>query len=203
MQIKLSEMSGKLKQIPAVNTNTLSNTFCSKMYNSKNPKCICTKCYSQNMLKTYRKNCVRAFEYNTKLLQTKLTYEQIPILNSQYLRINAHGELINKEHMINIVKICIINPLTTVVLYTKRMNLVNLVLNEIGKPDDLIIVYSNPIIDKPITQIPNNSMHKFTDKVFNTVSKDSDIVNCGARNCFNCQKCYHKNKDKIIYEQVK
>ena len=50
--LKISEMTGKLTDIPAINTNTLTNSFCTKMHAKKHPKNICGVCYSQRMLKT-------------------------------------------------------------------------------------------------------------------------------------------------------
>ena len=44
--LKISTMSGKLKGFKALNTNTLSNDFCVKMYNSGKNDVICTFCYS-------------------------------------------------------------------------------------------------------------------------------------------------------------
>ena len=44
----------------------------------------------------------------------------------------------------------------------------------------------------------------FVDKVF-TVYADCEGVeiNCGARNCFECHKCYTKNKTEYINEKLK
>ena len=46
MKLKISNMTGKLKDIQAINTNTLSNSFCKKENQSNNPDKICTICYS-------------------------------------------------------------------------------------------------------------------------------------------------------------
>ena len=54
--LKISKGSGKLEDIQSLNTNTLTNPFCIKQ--NKNKNSICNKCYSINMLKTMRKNCV-------------------------------------------------------------------------------------------------------------------------------------------------
>ena len=42
MKLKISNMTGKLKDIQAINTNTLSNDFCKKENQSNNPDKICT-----------------------------------------------------------------------------------------------------------------------------------------------------------------
>jgi len=55
-QIHISKGSGKLELINSISTNTLTNDYCSKQ--AKNKKSICSLCYSQKSLKTFRKNMV-------------------------------------------------------------------------------------------------------------------------------------------------
>lgn len=199
-KIKVSQMSGKMKNVPAINTNPLSNSFCKKMNNSQNNNIICKNCYSYNMLKTYRKNCVPSFERNTNILKNKIFEEQIPLFKkNNIVRIHAHGELINTTHLKNIFKITNKNPNQTFSLYTKRTDIVNHLLDNQVKPNNMIIIYSNPIIDKPITKIPQNF-----DKVFNICkNKHLDKINCGAKSCNTCRNCYKFNGNNIIYEKIK
>jgi len=64
MSIHFSTMTGKLKGIPAINTNTVTNEFCIKMNETD---AICKSCYSMNMLSGSRKNCQPAFERNSAI----------------------------------------------------------------------------------------------------------------------------------------
>ena len=192
-------MSGKLKGIPAINTNPLTNTFCQKM--SKNDNNICKYCYSQKMLKTFRQSCVDCFTKNGKELSEIVIPEYfLPVFNSKYVRFSAHGELINNIHLTNYINIAKKNPSTTFALWTKRKTMVQKRISEI--PDNIILVYSSPEINN-IIKVP-----KGFHKVFNVVSKDFDIdknlINCGAKSCLNCQLCYHKNNNvNVIIERVK
>tara|TARA_Y100000310_G_C20296045_1_gene629447 strand:+ start:63 stop:656 length:594 start_codon:yes stop_codon:yes gene_type:complete len=197
MLVKISKMSGKLEDIPAINTNTLSNPFCIKMNNSKNENIICTKCYSVEMLETFRKNCVPAFEHNSKVLREAVIPERyLPFINSAVFRFSGHGELINYTHLINLMNISLKNKMTTFTLWTKRKNLVNRYIKEYGKPNNLILVYSNQIINS-IAKLPENF-----DKTFNNVSIDDDRVNCFQK-CKDCLLCYTKNNTETIIEKVK
>ena len=200
MKIRLSEMSGKLKGIQAINTNPLSNTFCKAMYNSGKKNIICASCYSCKMLNGYRKNCIPAFEYNSIALSNgDITDADIPKIKSDIVRIHAHGELINDTHLYNIVKIVEKYPEKTFSLYTKRKDIIDNIFCERSIPINLILVYSNPVIDTPLTTIPN----KF-DKVFNVCkTTNKNNINCGALNCNTCRKCYDKTKENIIYEAIK
>ena len=196
-KIKISEMSGKLKGIQAINTNPLTNQFCQKMHNAKAKNIICKDCYSCAMLKAYRRNCVPAFQKNTELFENEIEDEQIPkFKKNDIVRLHAHGELINETHLKNFVKIIKANPTITFSLYTKRIDLIK----SMGeKPANMILVYSNPIVDIPMETVPE----KF-DKVFNVCrTAHLDKVNCGALNCNSCRKCYKLDAEKIIYEKIK
>jgi len=196
MKINISEMTGKLKGIQAINTNPLSNPFCQKMNGSLDNTLICSSCYSCKMLKGYRRNCVPAFERNSETLSSAaITNEDIPKIKSNIVRIHAHGELINETHLDNIISIANKYPTKTFSLYTKRKDMI---INK-SIPSNMILVYSNPKIDAPITEVPE----KF-DKVFNVCrTTNLDKINCGANNCNACRKCYDKGKENIIYEMIK
>ena len=196
-KVKVSVMTGKLLGIPAINTNTITNSFCMKSSKSKNKKNICTKCYSVYMLSTYRKNCQTAFQFNSDLLSGGLLEpKQIPLINAAYVRFNAHGELINTVHILNILRIVRHNPATTFALWTKRTDLVEPLLDRI--PDNLILVYSNPLIDKLMHKAPTG-FHK----VFNNVTEDPN-ENCTGQKCMECLACYKKDSGvNVIIEAVK
>ena len=82
-----SKMSGKLKGIPALNTDTTSNEYCKKMSKTDT---ICGSCYSWNMLKTFRKSAVPSFKRNSKFLSAE-------VHNPKYLlHARAHREIIRQ-----------------------------------------------------------------------------------------------------------
>jgi hypothetical protein len=195
--IKYSVMSGKLKGIPALNTSPLNNKFCKAM--SKKKDSICGSCYSINMLKTFRKMCDAPFQRYGKFLSKKVhPLEYLPKPpNALYVRFSAHGELINLNHTINLFKICELAPKTTFTLWTKRKSLAWKAVKEIGKPKNLILIYSEPDVDG------SSKLPKYFDKVF-VVQKEKDSkTNCfGA--CMDCLKCYDQTDEtSYIYEEIK
>ena len=189
-------MTGKLVDIPAINTNTLTNEYCQKMHSS-NARCICTECYSFAMLEGSRKNCAPAWEKNSILLKSNILKE-LPQFNSLYVRFHGHGELINETHFINYLLITEHNPKTTFSLYTKRHKLVKKVLETREKPQNLILVYSNPIKDRVTDKKP-----QYFDKVFNTVTQENAQDNCTGRKCIECLACYQFDGDSVLVERVK
>tara|TARA_Y100001938_G_scaffold21864_1_gene28218 strand:- start:2477 stop:3067 length:591 start_codon:yes stop_codon:yes gene_type:complete len=177
--------SGKMLGIPSLNTDTTTNEFCKSMYNSKVENLICRSCYSMSMLKTFRKNCTPKFSRNSKYLSEKVQDRKtLPICPNMVGRFSSHGELINSNHLENLINICLNQPMTTFTLWTKRKDIVNRVLKNIKKPKNLILVYSNPIINKLDVKLP-----KHFDKVFNNVKSKTNNVNCDSK-CLDCMKCY-------------
>jgi len=190
--LKISTMTGKLKGIPAINTNTLTNEFCQKMHSSSS-QCICTDCYSFAMLQGSRKNCQPAWQLNSDILSSDLLGYPLPQFNSLYVRFDGHGELINETHFINYLLITEHNPKTTFTLFTKRHKLVKKVLETRKKPQNLILVYSNPIVDRITDKKP-----QYFSKVFNTTTEKSTRDNCTGRKCIECLACYTHGTDTLV-----
>ena len=191
-----SKMSGKLIGIPALNTDTTSNKYCQKMSKTDT---ICGSCYSWNMLKTFRKSAVPSFKRNSKFLSAEIHNPKylLPV-SSIIARFNGHGEIINKSHFINIINICKNQPNTTFTLWTKRKDIINKVCKDYKLPKNLIMIYSNPVINTIMKKVPKN-FHK----VFNNVTNNSNKINCVGK-CIDCLKCYNlKDKTEQIIEAVK
>jgi len=199
-KVHFSNMSGKLKFLRAINTDTTTNPFCMKQKTNK--KSICSFCYSWYMLETFRKNCVDAFASNSILLSTTClkSNNNIPFIIDAYLRINGHGELINTLHLHNIVNIALFNPHCNIAVWTKRKDLINKYFKENDKPKNLILVFSNPKINHIKKDIPQHF-----DKVFNNVEENSfiDEQNCTGQECYKCLQCYKFEGENIIVEKVK
>jgi len=195
--VHISTMSGKLKGIPSINTNTLTNKFCQKMFNSTKENLICKSCYSYEMLQTFRKNCIPKFEQNSKVLSEAIIPNlYLPKINASFFRFSAHGELINKNHLINLMNLTLKNPHTTFTLWTKKKGLVISYCKKYGKPDNLILIYSNEIIGS-IAKLP-----EYFDKTFNNILKKDSSVNCFQK-CIDCLLCYTKNDTETIIEVKK
>ena len=86
-----------------------------------------------------------------------------------FFRFSSHGELINNNHLINLINICLKNKHCIFTLWTKRTDIINKVFKEKIKPKNLILIFSNSKLNNPIKSPP-----KYFDKTFNNVSKDFD-----------------------------
>ena len=208
----ISKGMGKMNNIRSISTNTLTNDFCKKMNASKNKLIICGHCYSVDSLEAGRfPNQVKALQRNSDILGNKELSEkeiyQNYMFNDNIFRLQSHGDLINELHLKNLMAIVKANKWTTFALWTKRKNVIQKYFDINTKPDNLILVYSNPLINKVID---SRSKYKpvYFDKVFNNVDKDymKDEQNCTGQQCITCRRCYiksNKSNNNTIIEAVK
>ena len=200
--VHISKMSGKLDGFRAISTNTLTNPFCIKMNKAKK-ETICKHCYSHTMLNGYRKNMAAALQRNTDLLSSRtLSKEELPVILDSVFRFDAHGELINMQHLANLVAIVNHNPNCTFALWTKRKDYIKRLFDHVEKPKNLIVIYSNPTISNII---PEHKIPKYFDKTFNNVLEDEAVAyqNCTGQKCKDCLLCYTHNDTHTIVEKVK
>lgn len=199
--IHISKMTGKLDGFKAISSNTITNPYCIKQNQSSDNENICTKCYSHTMLKSYRKNMQPSLERNSQALSNSiLPIEELPTIMEAFFRFNAHGELINETHLINLVNIAVKNPHCNFALWTKRNDIISKYFVNNDKPKNLILIFSNSKISKVLNQPP-----KFFDKTFNNVLEHEFVgsQNCTGQQCKNCLLCYKHNDVSTIIEKVK
>ena len=216
MKIISNHNWGKLKGMPVINTSPIDNIFCLRMAQS-GKDIICSRCYS---IKTTipnnpnNKRCRSAWKQNGKLLsESIIPFGELPrikvrTINSngnkisvKYVRCSSHGELINDTHYLNILNIAKKNPEITFVMWSKRAD----IIKEHGdkKRGNIILIYSEPKINCKSPKIPEGF-----DKVFviyeEAVAKRRGVdINCGAKKCIECLKCYNRNGINQINEIVK
>jgi len=185
-----SEMTGKLTGIQAFNTSPLDNDFCKAMQETDT---VCGECYSCAMLCGSRKNCREGWARNGELFQKPLAI--VPIVDTKLCRFSGHGELHNREHARNYLRIARKNPTVRFAFWTKRIDLVK----GLRVPANVVMVYSNPEIDKVMTK-PPAGFHK----VFNVVTEASGAAtNCSGKMCRECGLCYTRKGERVIVEHLK
>ena len=92
--------------------------------------------------------------------------------------------------------------------WTKNVWILDEVFNKKGikKPDNLSVVVSSPMLNKEMSV--DRDKQWYVDHVFTVYDKhfieDNNVnVNCGARDCLGCQRCYHKGTDFYVREKLK
>ena len=202
--VHISVMTGKLQGLRAISTNTKTNKYCKTQHEqavAKDSNNICKVCYSHKMLDGFRKNMAPALQRNSDLLSSRpLKRREIPRINDSIFRFDAHGELINQQHFDNLMAIVIDNPWCVFTLWTKRPHYASNYIDKHGKPKNLILVFSNPLMGSIMSKRP-----KHFDKTFNNVMEDQhlDKQNCTGQKCQDCRLCYSFNDVHTIVEKVK
>ena len=190
--------NGKMKGMQSLSTSCLHNKFCQAR--SKDPNSICSKCYAQRQMNTY-KNMNPCLERNAEVLCNRiLNMNELPTLNCLYFRLEAFSDLSNETQFINYLNICKKNPSTRFALWTKNCFIVDKVFNNgYKKPKNLNIVVSSSYLNK----MDDVSKYNWVDRLFTVYDKEhiknDDVeINCGGLSCMNCLKCYKKSS-KVFY----
>ena len=203
--VKLTtNFKGKMMGMVGVTTSCLDNKYC-EMYRNI-PGSVCQKCYAERALE-YMKNPRERYEKNGKSLKGGIIpYDALPELNCLYFRFESHGDLENEIQLINYIHICEKNPNTRFALWTKNGFIVDEYFKSGGKkPKNLNIVYSSLFLN----QEADIKDYDWIDVLFTVYDKEfaqnnNVEINCGAKNCFGCAKCYKKHKGLVrINEQLK
>lgn len=197
---------GKMAGIPSIGTSCAHNPWCIKR--RENGESVCSHCYADTYLKM-RRSLKERLADNAAILTTRLLVgREIPVTNSLVFRFESFGDLYNAIHLENYVLICERNPYTKFGLWTKNIWILDEVFNKKGikKPDNMSIVVSSPMLNKEMEI--DRARYWFVDHVFTVYDKhyieEHHVnINCGARDCLGCQRCYHKDTEFVINEKLK
>lgn len=196
--------TGKMQGMFSLSTSCMHNKYCREY--AKDPNKVCSKCFSMNMHKMYGEKFESALKNNTDVLTSSiLAKDTLPIINALYFRFEAFGDIQNDIQVINYFNICKKNKKTTFALWTKNPFIIKQVIdNGYKKPNNLIIILSSHFLNVACEL----NKFSFVDKIFTvydkqTIEKENITINCGAKSCINCLKCYRKNGDKVINEKLK
>lgn len=185
--------SGKIEGLHSLDTACANNDFCPKMQKPGTPSCICNWCYTADM---WESAIFAHFITGLILSQVELTKEEaaavaIPALT---VRFNSDGELINLTHAVNLIRIAAGHQLTTFTDWTKRLEIMDTAIQQEGKPDNLIIGISSPMINTPA-----RARWEWCDFIFTVYTPEGmktalarNEHECNGRKCIECKYyCYH------------
>ena len=196
-------MSGKMTDIPSISTSCLVNPICLKRMQDGNS--ICAHCFAAGTLERYTAAGL-ATESNFKLLNDSvLPAEMLPAFkNSVDIgRIESFGDVYTVTQALNYANTAYNNPHVTFAWWSKNVAIVARAFDMIGKPANVILIESAPKVNTPIKP----SSH-YVDKVFTVYTKEyiaahNIVINCGARACNTCRRCYRKDTETVISEELK
>lgn len=199
-------MTGKMENVVSISTSCLCNPICRARV--AEGKSICAHCFADAILqgaKRRRKALVDAMESNFHLLtESVLPLDLLPVFpNISILRIESFGDVANVTQAINYANIARVNPSVTVAWWSKNLNFLRQAFDAIGgKPANVIVIQSSFFVNTPAERDP------VADKVFTVYDPEfaaaHDIdINCGARSCATCRRCYSHDTGADVREMLK
>ena len=193
--LKQSKLTGKMDKIPSLSTSPMNNPNCIK--NRRVKDSICQSCYAVAGCNQYS-SLDKVLLQNSDILKNKIDVSQIKT-STIYYRLESHGDIINEDHLDNLVRIVKNNPQTKFGLWTKHYPITEKYFDTHKKPKNLQLQYSSLKVNHEL------KMEKFNhcDRIFTVYDKETSKkqdINCGAKDCFNCGLCYNKNKVQYIKE---
>ena len=194
------EMQAKMAGMWSLNTSPRLNPFCLKMRETCGT--ICGHCYSE-VTESRWKHCHAAWAHNYLVLTNNLLKDEELVIfkDREVFRFQAHGDLGNRTHYINLARIAEANPKVKFALWTKNLE----VIKDGGmiKLPNLVHVYSTPKLNqlKPVRPKGFDKVFSVYDRPF--LREHTEIeINC-AKSCNECRICYAKNDIHIVNEKIK
>ena len=205
--------TGKMEGIKSISTSVLLNKHCQA--NRKILGAICAHCYADTLAKMYS-GLEERLDRNTKLLTSRLLdWDELPDLaGEEIFRLEAFGDLNNEVQMENYYNIVRKNTFVRFSLYTKQIGIVQnfFARKDVDMLPNLTIIFSSLFLNKKM-DISHLYMPKpffegqyktFTVYTKKFLVKHPEIkINCGARSCNKCRRCYLKNDITEISEILK
>lgn len=197
--LHITNHTGKMAMIHSISTTCLNNKLCLARMN--NNETICSHCFSVATQKRYSK-LTAALQHNTEVLTSAIIpVEYLPEINDRFFRLESFGDLNNEVQVINFFNICAKNPDTDFALWTKNPWFIQKAIDlGYSKPDNLNIIFSSLFLNQVNDAF--TARYTFIDKVFTVYDKDhagSVDINCGARDCWSCKRCYRHHSGPVEY----
>lgn len=214
--------SGKMEGMQSISTSCTNNNFCQAMQQAQALEkflpdgekivcdCVCTHCYAQAQ-QEYRTTCAVAYQKNGELLESEvIPVEEWPELESDVFRLESFRDLRNVTHVENYMNFIKRNPGAMFAWWSKRMGLIREWIQQgHDVPENVIFVESSAYMNICKDQhtlagiVPENQLKTFTVYSKEYAKAAGIEINCGARKCAGCLRCYRKDTEKQIRELVK
>ena len=190
--------SGKIEGITSYDSTATNCGFCQQMRKAaeSNPSHICRYCYDYAQEHSFRgANIVNRHTLNMLIMSSvEFDVEELKLVNATYInRVNSSGDTPNETYARNMLKIAYAFPCFRFAYWAKNKAAVIAACDAYGKPSNMILVQSSPIIGKP------EKLAKYFDYVFTVYATKEGIAEalangaceCNGKKCRDCgYKCY-------------
>ena len=199
--------SGKMETMWSLSTSVRLNKGCRER--AKDKKSICSHCYADHMMDMYSdlEKCVAR---NTEVLNNVIIpVEEWPEIKKPFFRFEAFGDLSSVTQVINYFNCCRKSPNCRFALWTKAPGFIAMAIKKgYAKPENLNIGVSSYYLNTEAA----TDRFPFVDFIFTVYDMKTALekninINCGAKRCATCHKCYNAmdngNGPMIINEMLK
>lgn len=201
---------GKMHDIISLSTSPF-NPVCDRRAAYKNS--VCHYCFSRRMMRVYKALGKKLARNRDWLSTVELTAADVYHVKpkSGFFRFEAFGDLFSTLQVKNYFTIAAALDCDCA-LWTKNPQVIKAAIDQYNlvKPANLNIIYSvaglNSNAAAAIYDAFKACGYDFIDKVFTVYDAEhaeNVTINCGARDCATCGKCYRKNDIVFINEKLK
>ena len=207
-------LGGKMEKMLGISTNAKLNPLCQKRHGCGMGCTICENCFAYGDINQYH-----AFDnnlaHNYEILSHEIPWGKLPEIDpakAPLIRFESHGDLFSDIQAVNYFNIALKNRLSAFALWTKNPWHTATAVEKVGKPANLRLVFSwlykvgcDEDLQKAYkTWDAIKEIYPWFDSIFIVLTKEyaanhSELVNCGARDCYKCSVCYTGNEE-FIYE---
>ena len=203
--VNVSALTGKLDGYYSISTSVLMNDRCQAR--AKNPRSICADCYAASNVARYS-NLTQALECNYEILNGFLISDTawnvlcIPTTNGD-ARIESHGDVATVTCARNYIRIIRTHKHLNFGVWTKNVDLWEKAFEIEGKPENMEFIVSSYLTNVQMELTP--SAAQYVDHIFTVYDAEraqahNITINCGARCCATCRRCYQKDTEYYINE---
>jgi hypothetical protein len=201
--------TGKMKGFTSVSTSPEFNHNCQAKRGLLGT--ICQKCYSFVMQKRYKGLRAQLWKNSWILSNVLFDKSELPYIYSPtgFFRFEAFADLMSEIQVVNYFNMALVNPHMKCAIWTKNPWIIKQAMKHYGieKPENLVIILSSIFVNEK-TNYNLQTAFPFADKIFTVydkkyIKKHGICINCGARSCKDCARCYLNYGGVDVAEMLK
>ena len=200
----------KLEGLKSLSSCCLDNPFC--IARMLDPDCICSHCYA-GAQQSYQAGLADHNVINGYILSNveipvgiwRIAFS-LKVFDCSFFRIESFGDVKNYIHALNYHHFISAFPSVTFAVWTKNVTLWEKVLNDHGKPANMVYIVSACELNTVPEKVSGYADHVFTVYTKEYIESYNVVINC-RKKCAECIKdkanCYFHGTEFYINEKKK
>ena len=188
--------SGKIEDVMSFDSSAHGCQFCRAMQAAAatEPAHICGACYDAAQENRYPDTRNRHGLNMVIMMSLDYTREELAIVTAGAVnRVNSSGDTPNATYARNMLRMAYNTPATHWAYWAKNTGAVTAAVDELGKPANMVLIQSSPIIGVP-AKLARHFDYTFTvypDEATTAAAIEAGAMECNGRKCKDCGfACY-------------